>query len=273
MNMLTIRFARPVVASAVVAAALIAVAPSAHADRAAGPPCTVSAGDDYYFTMQDEQLDVAASGYLINDELCGNGVTFGAASSGTFILGGAGAFSFVPAAGFTGDVTIPYAVDESDVEATIHIYVSPLPCTVDLADDEYETALDTPLSVAAPGVAANDAELCDNPLELVSPTTNGTLTFNADGSFDYTPNAGFVGADSFTYRVDEPPVPTFRSGLRAPQGAAPEIATVTITITAPTTTTTSTTVDIPTTTIAGSTTTIAAPTTTVATAPTLPATR
>ncbi|MDH3718799.1 MAG: Ig-like domain-containing protein, partial [Planctomycetota bacterium] len=32
---------------------------------------------------------------------------------------------------------------------------------------------------------------------------NGTVTLNADGSFDYTPNPGFVGTDSFTYEVHD----------------------------------------------------------------------
>ena len=35
--------------------------------------------------------------------------------------------------------------------------------------------------------------------QLVSGPTNGTLTLHADGSFTYTPNTNFVGADSFTY--------------------------------------------------------------------------
>jgi hypothetical protein len=30
---------------------------------------------------------------------------------------------------------------------------------------------------------------------------NGTVTLNADGSFSYTPNAGFAGTDTFTYRA------------------------------------------------------------------------
>jgi VCBS repeat-containing protein len=33
--------------------------------------------------------------------------------------------------------------------------------------------------------------------------SNGTLTLNADGSFTYTPDAGFVGPDSFTYQVND----------------------------------------------------------------------
>ena len=33
--------------------------------------------------------------------------------------------------------------------------------------------------------------------------SNGTLINNLDGTFDYTPNAGFIGVDSFTYTVDD----------------------------------------------------------------------
>ena len=33
--------------------------------------------------------------------------------------------------------------------------------------------------------------------------TNGSLTFHSDGSFTYTPNAGFVGADSFVYQASD----------------------------------------------------------------------
>src|SRR5205807_581299 len=36
---------------------------------------------------------------------------------------------------------------------------------------------------------------------LVSGPANGTLNLNADGSFNYTPGAGFSGPDSFTYRA------------------------------------------------------------------------
>ena len=34
-------------------------------------------------------------------------------------------------------------------------------------------------------------------------TSHGTVTVRADGSFTYTPNSGFAGADSFTYRVTD----------------------------------------------------------------------
>ncbi len=39
--------------------------------------------------------------------------------------------------------------------------------------------------------------------ELVDGPANGTLTFLADGTFDYTPNADFNGTDSFTYIAND----------------------------------------------------------------------
>ena len=51
-------------------------------------------------------------------------------------------------------------------------------------DDAYTTAEDTPLTVAAPGVLANDTDVDGDALTavLVTGPANGTLTLNADGS-------------------------------------------------------------------------------------------
>ena len=38
---------------------------------------------------------------------------------------------------------------------------------------------------------------------LVTGPAHGTLTLNADGSFIYTPDANYHGADSFTYRASD----------------------------------------------------------------------
>jgi hypothetical protein len=57
---------------------------------------------------------------------------------------------------------------------------------------------------------------------VVQAPSNGTLSFNADGSFTYTPNAGFVGTDSFTYLANDSKVNS-------------DPATVNITVNPPTT--------------------------------------
>jgi VCBS repeat-containing protein len=69
--------------------------------------------------------------------------------------------------------------------------------------DAYATAGDAPLSVPAPGVLGNDSDQDGDELIAVpvSGPGHGSLTLNSDGSFTYTPDAGFSGADSFTYRA------------------------------------------------------------------------
>ncbi|MFT7880517.1 MAG: putative Ig domain-containing protein, partial [Sulfurimonas sp.] len=46
---------------------------------------------------------------------------------------------------------------------------------------------------------------------LTSSPLHGTLTFNADGSFEYTPNPGYSGNDSFTYIVTDDGIPPLAS--------------------------------------------------------------
>ena len=72
-------------------------------------------------------------------------------------------------------------------------------------NDTYITAMDTPLTVAAPGVLDNDSDADDDPLTAVmdGPLPGGTLLFNADGSFIYTPALGFSGMVSFTYHAHD----------------------------------------------------------------------
>jgi hypothetical protein len=71
------------------------------------------------------------------------------------------------------------------------------------ADDTYSISAGAMLVVPAPGVLANDGDLDGDPLTgvLAAGPSNGTLALNPDGSFGYTPNSGFSGTDSFTYRA------------------------------------------------------------------------
>ncbi|MGH1349917.1 MAG: Ig-like domain-containing protein, partial [Methyloligellaceae bacterium] len=72
-------------------------------------------------------------------------------------------------------------------------------------DDSYSTGQDTALQVTTPGVLDNDTDANGDTLTavLISDVSNGTLALNSDGSFNYTPEAGFYGADSFVYRADD----------------------------------------------------------------------
>ncbi|HVV72389.1 MAG TPA: Ig-like domain-containing protein, partial [Verrucomicrobiae bacterium] len=73
------------------------------------------------------------------------------------------------------------------------------------ADDSYGVVKNRTLNVPAPGVLSNDEVGIGTNLTatLVSGTTHGSLTLNADGSFTYVPNNNYLGADSFTYFAND----------------------------------------------------------------------
>jgi hypothetical protein len=96
-------------------------------------------------------------------------------------------------------VVISFAegISISDTPTTV---VSQPPTAV---NHSYLVMQDTALTVAVPGVLANDTAPAGTTLtaRLVGSPTRGTLVLHDDGSFNYTPAAGFSGTDSFTYRA------------------------------------------------------------------------
>jgi hypothetical protein len=88
-------------------------------------------------------------------------------------------------------------------------------------NDAYSVAQGATLTVAAPGVLGNDTGGGGSALTatLVSQAAHGMLSLQANGAFIYTPEAGFTGTDTFTYRAST-------------GGVTSNTATVTLTVTA-----------------------------------------
>ncbi len=71
--------------------------------------------------------------------------------------------------------------------------------------DSYTATAGTTLSVTAPGVLANDSDPQSLPLTAIVATgpVHGALSLASNGSFTYTPTAGYLGPDSFTYTASD----------------------------------------------------------------------
>jgi hypothetical protein len=72
--------------------------------------------------------------------------------------------------------------------------------------DTYSAQADQALTVdAVGGVLANDTDADGDALTavVVAGPASGTLALAADGSFVYTPNAGFSGQDTFSYKAND----------------------------------------------------------------------
>ena len=178
----------------------------------AEPPCQRDAIDDYYTATKDEVLVVPyAAGLGINDVLTcsGPGYTIDNLTdppNGTVVKtpNDFGAFEYTPDPGFTGSDSFTYTLyqgQEVADQATAYVTVTDS-CTVIAFTDVYYTAFETPVVEPAPGFISNDTVACQPfATNVASLPADGTVTAGVDGSFDYTPNAGFWGIDQFTYEI------------------------------------------------------------------------
>ncbi|RMF80076.1 MAG: S-layer family protein, partial [Chloroflexi bacterium] len=170
----------------------------------------------------------------------------GTIGGGAFAIGGtgsieittAGDINITPPTNFVGLIEFDYILANS-------IGVDPTPATVTFAFGQRATCLDDPNYTAtsnieitinaAGGVLANDVGngIVIEQLQgaaftapsTTAATTNGSVTLNADGSFTYEPNAGFVGMDTFTYTINNifntPQTCTATIDVTAPMGMIP----------------------------------------------------
>lgn len=170
-----------------------------------------AAVNDTYVVRTDQVLTIAAPGVMTNDTGAGITVTGNTTpASGTLTLGSDGAINYIPAVGFTGTVSFTYTITATDTTtstATVTINVVPIANT-----NTYTTGAGIVLNVnAATGVLSNDigdgvstltAEFPTPPANgtiATSPVGSGFVTLNADGSFVFSPAAGFTGAAGFNY--------------------------------------------------------------------------
>src|SRR5207244_2007882 len=73
-------------------------------------------------------------------------------------------------------------------------------------NDAYTVAEGGTLTVAAPGVLANDTDAEGNPITAIlvsGPAHASSFNLNADGSFTYVHNGGETTSDSFTYKAND----------------------------------------------------------------------
>ncbi len=142
-----------------------------------------------------------------------------AITGGTYSIDANGNYTFVPTTGFTGTTSFTYTVcDDGSPQAcetaTVNITVSaPAPAAANNAPFAQDDAIQAEAGVAytatlANGLLINDFDpeggaLTVNTTPVTAPS-HGAVTLNADGTYTYTPAAGYYGPDSFTYQVCDP---------------------------------------------------------------------
>jgi large repetitive protein len=157
--------------------------------------------DDAYSTNED----TAVSG-TVEDV---TGLTYSVStppSDGIISMADDGTFTYTPDTDFIGIDTIYYQACDGLGNCEINtliIQVIPVNDPPVALDDSFAIQIDLTLSS---NVSSNDSDPDGDPLEftLIDDVTNGTLTFNSDGSFDYTGDSGYSGNDFFIYIACDP---------------------------------------------------------------------
>ena len=183
------------------------------------------AGDDGYTMLHDRVLTVGAPGVLGDDsdpDLDAlTAVLDTTTADGTLNLAADGSFDYTPDPGFVGTDSFTYHADDGTVGSGVATVTIDVTNTAPVAvDDAYSVDKNTVLSVGVgSGVLANDTDTDageSSVATVVSGPADGTLVLASNGSFDYTPDPGFSGTDTFTYDVSD--------------GAMTDTATVTVTV-------------------------------------------
>jgi len=168
--------------------------------------------NDSFSTDEDVQLVIAGAGVLVNDTDVDSAtltaILVNGAQHGQLTLNANGSFTYTPNANYKGPDSFTYNANDGLLDsnvAAVNITVNAVNDAPVAVNDSYSTNEDTPLTVAAPGVVANDADIDSALLTavLVNDPQHGSVTLNANGSFTYTPAANYFGPDSFTYKAND----------------------------------------------------------------------
>ncbi|MHB8134651.1 MAG: Ig-like domain-containing protein [Anaerolineaceae bacterium] len=170
--------------------------------------------NDSYSVQANSILDVAAiNGVLNNDtDIDGDSLTAVLVNNvqhGTLVLNSNGSFTYTPTPSYSGTDSFTYRANDGTVDSaiatvTINVVLGNVgPVAV---NDSYSVNMNSILDVTViNGVLHNDTDINGDPLTavLVNNVQHGTLIFNSNGSFTYTPTPSYFGADSFTYRAND----------------------------------------------------------------------
>ena len=179
---------------------------------------SVFANDDAYLGCQD--LDITGN-VLDNDSdpqgdtiLVDTNVTpVSGPSNGSLVIFANGTFTYSPDTGYFGPDEFVYEIFDSGNpvardQATVHLLILPAN-TTDAVNDINNTLVDLPV---AGNVLTNDEDAQgDNQtvttVGAIATTAGGVAVMMANGDYIYTPPAGYSGADTFQYSIEDDALP------------------------------------------------------------------
>jgi hypothetical protein len=156
-------------------------------------------------------INVKANDYEPNGQPMSNPTITTPSPNGTLSVNIDGKILFTPNSGFTGTTSFIYQICDTGTPALcdtalVTVTVAPAVSLVNRApvaqDDIFSAAMNNSISNA---VTSNDSDVDAGQTliytQLTLPTQGFLVSFNVNGTFNYTPLANFAGIDSFKYKV------------------------------------------------------------------------
>ncbi len=111
-----------------------------------------------------------------------------------------GHFTYAPDAGWSGNDYFCYVLQDMTTGAKSIGHVGIYTSLSDAVDDELTTGEGVAVDST---VAGNDLFTPGSTFSLVTSTQHGAVSFHADGTYTFSPDAGYVGADEFSYGLED----------------------------------------------------------------------
>ncbi len=155
-----------------------------------------------------------STGTLSGSDPEGAPISFAIASlpaNGSLTISPAGIYVYDHNGTATTSDSFTFTVSDGSLTATATVSITILPIPTpptagNTAPEVIDGVVSTPFGEVIEGSVAplgSDADGDDLTFALVDGPTNGTLVFNPDGTYTYTPNDGFDGSDSFTFITND----------------------------------------------------------------------
>lgn len=160
--------------------------------------------DDSFSTRANTALPIAITDLTGNDlgsSLTVTATTSPAVAHGTLVKQSNGSYVYTPVSGFSGTDSFGYTV--TDASGLTARAIATIIVGDQAADYSATLPSGSPDVVSAANGLLKSASGSDLVPSLDQEPQHGTVTIARDGSYTYTPAAGYSGTDSFTYRVTD----------------------------------------------------------------------
>lgn len=153
--------------------------------------------------------NTAFRGNLEANDANGNNLTFAAgttaAAHGTVVINSDGSYVYTPTNGYVGPDSFSFTANDGTANSTNTI----VNVNVTAANTAPTVTTGTGTTTVGTNFTGSLSPLGTDPennmltYSAVTQPAHGTLALNPDGTFTYTPTAGFSGSDSFTFRAND----------------------------------------------------------------------